>query len=222
MIEIHRIIVTPIQQNARVLIDPDSQTAAVIDPGGAGADNDTIEKLVRSKGAKITQIWLTHSHLDHCGGVAELQRRTGAKLYASDNPGEVELRRMVPMIAQMYGMDGRVFEACPEPDHVIGKDGQVTLGGVAFKVLFTPGHSPGHLCFYQPEQGFVLCGDTIFAGSVGRTDLPGGDHETLINSIERELLTLPPQTRLMPGHGEDTSVERESRSNPFLINAGRS
>lgn len=213
---IQSLTITPFAQNARILFDQESGEAAIVDPGGAGLDAAEIVQRVKKLNPKRTSIWLTHAHLDHCGGVAEVKRqfRDASLLGHRDDR---DFRGTVEEIARMYGIPDGSFENCPEPDRYINDGDRLTLGQVEFQALFTPGHAPGHLCFYCPQEKFLVCGDTVFAGSIGRTDFPGCSHEQLLDSIRSKILSLPGETRLLPGHGPDTTVEREKRSNPFLV-----
>lgn len=214
--EIYCLSVTPIGQNARLLVDPVSRKAVAIDPGG---EPERILNEAKKVGAEIEAIWLTHSHLDHCGGVAPIVAKLGVPLFA--HPNERDLRARVEEIATLYGFPRGTMVNCPEPDVGLTGGETLSLGSFEFKALFTPGHSPGHLCFYchclnSSAENMLIAGDTLFAGSIGRTDLPGGDFETLMTSIREKILTLPPNTRVLSGHGPDTTVGREAVSNPFL------
>jgi glyoxylase-like metal-dependent hydrolase (beta-lactamase superfamily II) len=193
-----------------MVFDEQSREALVIDPGG---ESDRILDEASRRGLSIKEIWLTHSHLDHCGGVRALKAAAKAPLTA--HPAEAMMRAHVTDIAAMYGApDG--FENCPEPERAINGGETLSFAGSAFKVLFTPGHSPGHVCFYDGASGVLFAGDTVFSGSIGRTDIPGGNSDLLLESIRREILTLPDETRVLSGHGGDTTVGTERRSNPFL------
>ena len=211
MLNIETLVVTPIMQNCRILWVAGQSDAVVVDPGG-----DCARILARLAQLKLTctEIWLTHSHLDHCGGVQALIQSTGARLYGHKN--EAMMRANVVKAARMYGMVDAGFENCPEPDVFLVGGETLAVGPISFKVLFTPGHSPGHVCFYAEATGDLIAGDTLFAGSIGRTDLPGGDHQTLLDSIKRELLVLPADVRVCSGHGEDTTIGEEIQNNPFL------
>lgn len=213
MLEVITIPVTEFYQNCRVLRRRGESGALVIDPGG---DIERIRSVLQKHGLRAEEIWLTHSHLDHCGAVRALKQESAALLSA--HPGEGEMRKHVPDIAAFYGITSGL-ESCPEPDRALNGGEQLAFGGCSFQVLFTPGHSPGHLCFYEPSEGILLAGDTLFAGSIGRTDLPGGDSATLLRSIREKILTLPDATRVLSGHGPDTTVGAERRSNPFLNGA---
>lgn len=211
MIKITNVLVTDFAQNCRIIGDVESKSAAVVDPGG---DVPKILKALKDGGWECQQIWLTHSHLDHCGGVKELKDLTGAILYA--HPIEKEMRAHVTDICAMYGLPVGMMQNCPEPDHYIEGGSELKIGDNFFTALFTPGHSPGHLSLYNASAKVVLGGDALFAGSIGRTDLPGGDHPTLIDAIRRELFTLPEDTVVLSGHGPDTTIGEEKRTNPFF------
>lgn len=216
MLEIILIEVTPFPQNCRIIHDDSSTEAVVIDPGGEG---DRIFAELQKRNLSCKEIWLTHSHLDHCGGVKRLKALTNAKLFG--HPGEVDLRRNVERIAQFYGMFDSDMENCPEPDVLISGNETLSIGEFEFKLFFTPGHSPGHISFYHAPKdsaspGVLIAGDTLFAGSIGRTDLPGGNHELLMESIRNKIMTLPDSTRVLSGHGPDTTIGIERRTNPFL------
>ena len=212
MLKIEVIPVSDFQQNCRILWQDGSTEALVIDPG---ADGDRIEKFLSSRKLRCTQIWLTHSHLDHCGGVAYLLRNNADALLFG-HLIEREFRSRVEDIKSMYGIQGDKMTNCPEPTRYLEGGETIDFAGVSFMTLFTPGHSPGHLCFYAPSEGLLLAGDTLFAGSIGRTDLPGGHHATLIKSIIEKILTLPDDTRVLSGHGPETRVGTERDNNPFL------
>ena len=209
--KIKTVRVTPVEQNCRLLINDLTKSVLVIDPGG---DVDTILEILKSDNLKIEQIWLTHSHFDHCGGVAELKEKTGATLYA--HPNESIFRKNVLTSLTKWQINISNYRNCPEPDVFISGGEVLDWGGLSFKALYTPGHSPGHLSFYCAEEGFVLSGDALFYRSIGRTDLPYGNYEELLSSIKKELLSLPDSTKVLSGHGSDTTIGDERYSNPYL------
>lgn len=211
MLKIITIPVTLFEQNCRILWDSISNVGVVIDPGG---DADKIVSEIESVGCIVKEVWLTHSHLDHCAGVAGLLHRYPVPLVATSC--EQNMRTSVCAVAAMYGLPAEEWPNCPEPARYIQHGDVLTVGNYSAHVLATPGHSPGHVSFYFKSEGFVVGGDALFRGSIGRTDLPGGDMSQLLASIKRELLSLPDETRILTGHGPDTTVEHERKTNPFL------
>lgn len=202
--------VTELEQNCRVIANAAGE-CVVIDPGG---DVEKILGFVKSNNLKLKGIYLTHSHFDHCGGVAALLRAE-PKLPLYGHPQEKGFRARVKEIAHMYGLSD-AFENSPEPTQYLNGGETIQIVGAVVKVLFVPGHAPGHLCFYFPEEKTLVAGDTVFAGSIGRTDLPYGDHDLLLTSIKEKIFPLPDATIIMPGHGPDTTLAEEKRSNPYL------
>ena len=210
MIIVHTLAVGPFQSNCIILGCPESHRAVVIDPG---AEGDRIIEAVDSLGLEIEHILLTHAHLDHVGGVKALRQACEAPvaLHPLDRP----VYDRVSVQAKMFGLE---MDQPGPPDENLD-DGQL-LGfgdGITLKVIHTPGHSPGGVCFYLEEEKLAAVGDTVFAGSIGRTDLWGGDYSTLIRCIKERLMVLDPETRLITGHGPDTTVMRERLGNPFLL-----
>lgn len=214
MVEIYRLPVTPFMQNCRIVACPATRQAVIIDPGG---EPEKILAKLEQEQLTCTHIWLTHSHLDHCGGVLPLIESLGVPLVA--HPGEAMMRSHVKAFAQMYNLPIGEWHDSPEPNREIVGGEELWVGKERAQTLFTPGHSPGHISFYFPESQLVISGDALFAGSIGRTDLPGGDHQQLLHSIREQLLTLPDDTKVLSGHGDDTTVGRERSHNPFLQTA---
>ncbi|HSG80928.1 MAG TPA: MBL fold metallo-hydrolase [Gemmatimonadota bacterium] len=201
--------VGPFQANAYLAICEATGKCALVDPG---ADAERLLQAVANEKAEVEVILLTHAHLDHIGGVADAKRETGAPVYL--HPADAPLYRAAPEQAIAFGLH---MEAQPEPDEQL-LDGQVVrIGESKLEIVHTPGHSPGHVCLIG--DGLALVGDCVFAGSIGRTDLPGGDFRTLMESIRAKLLMLPDDTVLYSGHGPATTVGRERASNPFLTGA---
>lgn len=193
-------------QNCYLLGAGETGEAVIVDPGEEG------ERFLReadSRGWRITEIWLTHAHIDHVLGVGTVAAATGApiRLHPADRP----LYEAVPQQATWFGLDAPTL---PAPDHDLAAGDVVRVGSHSFAVRHTPGHAPGHVVFVG--DGVALVGDVLFAGSIGRTDLPGGDLDTLLASIARELLTLPDNTAVLPGHGPPTTIGTERSRNPFL------
>lgn len=193
-------------ENCYLVIDEAANACAVIDPGEQAG---LILHKLRASGATPVGIWLTHAHIDHVLGVPELAAQTRAPVYL--HPDDRELYDAVPDQASWFGLTA---EPLPPPDGELAAGERLTVGGLEFAVRHAPGHSPGHVVF--AGHGAVFGGDVLFQGSIGRTDLPGGDFDTLIGSIERELLVLPDSTIVYPGHGPATTIGAERRTNPFL------
>lgn len=194
-------------QNCYLVVDEAARECAIVDPG---EEAGLIQHKIAATGARPVAIWLTHAHLDHVLGVARVAADTGAPVWL--HPADRPLYDGVPEQAAWFGLPGP--PRLPAPDRAFSPGATVRAGGLAFAVRHTPGHSPGSVCLIG--HGVAFTGDVIFAGSIGRTDLPGGDFDTLIGSIERELLSLPDDTILYSGHGPETTVGRERRANPFL------
>ena len=196
-------------QNAYVLHRAEGPSALAIDPGAEAAA--MAEFLARER-LQLEAVLLTHAHLDHIEGVAELVRATGAPTYM--HPADQPLYEHVVEQGLQFGL--RV-ETQPPVDHALAHGQLLDVAGIALEVRHVPGHSPGHVIFYCAAAGAAFVGDTVFQGSIGRSDLPGGDFQQLIGAIRSQLLTLPPDTLLYSGHGPETSVAHEAKTNPFLI-----
>ncbi len=209
MLDIKTLVLSPFQTNCYLLTDSKSKTTVVIDPAG---DGENIIKTAELGGGKIKEIWLTHAHFDHLGGMVELcSHLTPAPkiaLHADDIPiWEHE------GTAPLFGLH---MDVGPKPDMWITHGQKLYVGEFEFEVRHAPGHTPGHVVYYCATEAIMFCGDVIFQGSIGRTDLPGSDFNTLIASIKTQILTLPDETRLFPGHGQETTGGEEKRYNPFL------
>lgn len=197
----------PIRANAYLLAL--EGRVVVVDPGDEG---EALAATLAERGWELAAVWLTHAHFDHVGGITALLRAAG-EVPVHMHPADEPLLRNAVASAARFGLE---IEAPPLDYLPMAHRETVTAGGISAQVLHTPGHAPGHVAFYLPEAGMVLSGDALFNNSIGRTDLPYGDHEELLASIRRELLTLPPETRVLPGHGGPTTVATEAASNPFL------
>jgi len=200
-------------ENCFLVIDEQTHQCAIVDPG---QEAGLILRKIEQAGAQPVAIWLTHAHVDHVLGVAEVARQTGAIVWL--HPADRPLYDGVAEQAAWFGLAPPAQQPAPDRDLVAGE--QLKAGGLSFDVRHAPGHSPGSVCFVG--HGVVFTGDVLFAGSIGRTDLPGGDYETLIASIERELLPLPDDTIVYSGHGPETTIGRERQTNPFLNRIYRS
>ena len=198
-------------ENCYFVIDEATGECAIIDPG---EEAGLIAHKVAAADVKPVAIWLTHAHIDHVLGVPRLKTDSGAPVYL--HPGDRMLYDHVAEQATAFGMRAAPL---PAPDRALAHGDLLRVGTLQFRVRHAPGHSPGSVVF--EGQGVAFAGDVLFQGSIGRTDLPGGDFETLIRSIERELLTLPDSTIVYCGHGPETTVGRERGANPFLSGAHR-
>jgi glyoxylase-like metal-dependent hydrolase (beta-lactamase superfamily II) len=200
--------VGPLACNCTILGDEDTREALVIDPGDNVA---RIHERLTKSGLKLKQIIVTHAHIDHVGGALKLKRLTGAPILLNEN--DLPLLEMMDTQAAWLGV--RPPEVAP-PDAGLA-DGQIVgLEHYPAQVLHTPGHTRGSICLHFAPLKLVIAGDTLFAGSIGRTDLPGGNFDQIMDSIHSRLMTLPDQTRVLPGHGPATTIGEERESNPFL------
>ncbi|WP_068315716.1 MBL fold metallo-hydrolase [Polycladidibacter hongkongensis] len=209
-LQISVVPVTPFQQNCSIIFSPATKKGVVIDPGG---DVDVLLDAVAHLGVDVERILLTHGHLDHVGGAAELAEKLGVDVEGPHKADEPLIARVEEQSKQ-FGVEGL---RTVSPNRWLEEGDSVTIAGLDFDVLHTPGHSLGHVVFYQPQMKLAISGDVLFAGSVGRTDLPGGDHATLIASIKDKLLPLGDDVAFLPGHGEASTFGEERASNPFLI-----
>ena len=204
--------VTPFQQNCSIIRAADGSTA-VIDPGG---EVDRLLAVAEAMDARITKIWLTHGHLDHASGAMELKRRTGAVIEGAHEEETFWLSQIAEQ-SKRFGVGGGGENVVP--DRWLDDGDQVEIGGIVFDVYFTPGHTPGHVVFHQKDAKLAFVGDVLFRGSIGRTDFPRGDHQTLIDSITGKLWPLGADTRFVSGHGPMSTFGEERRSNPFVSDA---
>lgn len=209
MLHYHTLPVTPFQQNCSLLWCDETMQAAVIDPGG---DLERILAEVKRRNLTLAQILLTHAHIDHAGGVGELAQR-------------IKLPIVGPHQADKFWIDGlaeqsRMFGFAPAqhftPTRWLADGDTVTVGNCTLQVRHCPGHTPGHVVFHAPQIKRAFVGDVLFAGSIGRTDLPQGDHDTLIASITQQLWPMGDDTVFIPGHGPESTFGRERQSNPFV------
>jgi hydroxyacylglutathione hydrolase len=210
MLSIETFVLGPVQTNVYLIADPQEGEAVVIDPAW---DGPVILAEARQRGWHINSVWLTHAHFDHLAGAAAIVNDLNPPPAIALHPDDMPLWQLQGG-APFFGMH---IDPGPEPT-VSLRHGQVLqVGSNAFEVRHAPGHTVGHVVFYCAAEKLVFCGDVIFAGSIGRTDLPGGSYPTLIDSIRSQILTLPDETRLLSGHGPETTVGIERGENPFLI-----
>jgi len=199
------------QQNCYLVGEADRSDVVIVDPG---EEADRFLEVAAARSLSITEIWLTHAHIDHIMGVGVVQRATGAPVYL--HPDD---RPIYDGLVQQGSLYGLALAPAPAPSHALRHGQQLKLGASDMEVRHLPGHSPGHVVFVG--QGAVLGGDVLFQGSIGRTDLIGGDLPTLLIGIREQLLSLPDDTVVYPGHGPTTTIGRERTTNPFLAGAGK-
>jgi glyoxylase-like metal-dependent hydrolase (beta-lactamase superfamily II) len=204
--------VTPLQQNCTLLWCTKTMRGAFVDPGG---DLDRLKAAARQYGVTIEKLLVTHGHIDHCGLAGVLAAELGVPI-EGPHPDDRFWIDMAGTVGAQYGIVG----AAPfTPDRWLHDGDQVTVGELVLDVYHCPGHTPGHVVFHHPESRLAIVGDVLFQGSIGRTDFPKGDHQTLIDSITRRLWPLGGDTAFVPGHGPMSTFGRERRSNPFVADA---
>src|ERR1700675_139355 len=206
---IHEIFpVGPLQCNCSIIGDESTREAMVIDPGD---DIEDILALLRKHNLQVKQIVITHAHIDHVGGAMRLRAATGAPILLNQN--DYALLKMLDLQAAWIGVaaPGKV-----EIDHSLGHADTVEVGSLSAQILHTPGHTEGSICLYFSTENKLIAGDTLVAGSIGRTDLPGGSYDKILHSLHNRILALPDETVVVPGHGPLTTIGEERESNPFL------
>jgi glyoxylase-like metal-dependent hydrolase (beta-lactamase superfamily II) len=202
--------VTPFQQNCTILFDTDDKVGVVVDPGG---DVDRILDVLKENAIKTGAIWITHGHIDHAGGAMDLKDALGVEIIGPHEADRPLLENLANQ-GRRYGIDGA--RNCA-PDRFLAEGDTVSFGPHVFEVLHCPGHAPGHVVFYNRAARFAHVGDVLFRGSIGRTDLPGGDHAALLSSIKDKLLPLGDDIGFLCGHGPGGRFGEERRTNPFLV-----
>lgn len=208
MIQILQLPLGPLQTNCYLFACTETKQAAVVDPAW---DGRAIAATAAEQGWTITHILLTHAHFDHVGGLAELKELTGAPIYA-----HTDVEPMLQQADRAAAIWQITLDPPPTAEQWLTAGQTIKVGKLSLEVLYTPGHAPGHVCFYIAEHNVIFDGDVLFQESIGRTDLPGGDYDTLMQSIREKLLVLPDETVVLSGHGAATTIGRERQSNPFL------
>jgi hydroxyacylglutathione hydrolase len=209
MLRYHTVPVTPFQQNCSIVWCDDTMRAAIIDPGG---ELPRLLAQAERLGVTLEQIWLTHAHIDHAGAAAQLAREQGLPIIGP-HEGDQFWIDALPQQGAMFGFPPSERFT---PTRWLHDGDTVTLGNCTLQVRHCPGHTPGHVVFFSPQARRAFVGDVLFAGSIGRTDFPGGDHQTLIDAITQRLWPMGDDVIFIPGHGPESSFGRERRTNPFV------
>jgi hydroxyacylglutathione hydrolase len=206
----HKIIpVGPLQCNCSIIGDETTHEAMVIDPGD---DIDDIVAVLRENKLQVKQIVITHAHIDHVGGAMKLRAQTGAPILL--NQSDYALLKILDVQASWLGV---AAPGAVTLDVSIGDGESLQTGNLKANVMHTPGHTEGSVCLYFPAEKLLIAGDTLFARSIGRTDLPGGSYEKIMRSLHDRVMTLPDETVVIPGHGQQTTIGEEREENPFLV-----
>jgi len=212
MLKLQKFIFNPFQENTFILWDETTLEAAIIDPGCISKDEEnTLSNFVSSENLKIKYLFNTHCHIDHVLGNAYIKENYNCKLYAPEL--DLPLLNQVVEQGKMFNME---IQESPKPDEFITDNLELELGEIKIQFIFTPGHTPGEYCIYFKKEKICITGDVLFKEGIGRTDLWGGNHQTLLTSIDEKLFTLPNDVRVFPGHGDATTIEYEKNHNPFL------
>ncbi len=208
-LQIHEFTLGPFKNNTYLVTELDSRECVIIDPA---IGSRIILDEIANQQFELIQIWITHAHFDHIGGIQEIIKKCSDEVPVYVHPLEIELWQDGGGTKE-FGFE---VDLTPLPSQITNEIHELKIGETHFQILHTPGHTHGHVTFYNAENSVAFCGDLIFQNSIGRSDLQGGDAAQIINSIRNKILTLPDDTRLLSGHGSETTVGRERRNNPFL------
>ena len=211
MITIQGFTFGPFEENTYILYD-ESKECVIIDPGCSNeSERKEMIEFIKEEGLKPVKLLNTHCHIDHVLGNTFIANKynLGLEIHKED----LAVLKSLPQVSHLYGLNA---EESVDPVNFLNEGDKVIFGNSALGIFFTPGHSPGSICFVSHDDKFVIGGDVLFHGSIGRTDLPGGDHETLLSSIREKLFTLPDDFVVFPGHGQETNIDFEKKNNPFL------
>jgi len=213
MINVHKFTFNGFQENTYLLVDTDTNEAVIIDPGCYDVnEKHDLEDFIASNKLKLVRLLNTHCHLDHIFGNQFIQKNWELSLEAHEK--ELETLQLAKHSATIYGFPA--YEESPLPTRFLEEKDQIKFGGAILEIVFVPGHAPGHIAFISHADRFVIGGDVLFHGSIGRTDLPGGDFDTLVNSIKNKFYTLPDDYVVYSGHGPETTIGYEKATNPFV------
>ncbi len=212
MFKIEKFVFSPFMENTYVIWDDGNKEAAVVDPGClADYEEEKLADFIESNKLKIKYLINTHCHIDHVFGNAFVKEKYNPEYYAPEK--DIFLLDMMPEHSKDYGI---AMKFSPKPDKFITEDLQLNIGKYLPRFIFTPGHTPGEFCIYFETESICIAGDVLFRESIGRTDLWGGDFDTLANSIQQKLYVLPDETKVYSGHGEETTIGHEKKYNPFV------
>jgi glyoxylase-like metal-dependent hydrolase (beta-lactamase superfamily II) len=212
MINIQGFTFNPFEENTYILFD-ETKECVIIDPGCSNpSEQKELADFIAEENLKPVRLLNTHCHIDHVFGNSFIAKKYNLRLEINKN--DLEVLHSLPQVSHLYGLNA---EQSVEPSKFLEEGDKITFGNSSLDILFTPGHSPGSICFVSHEDKFVIGGDVLFYGSIGRTDLPGGDHETLLNSIRTKFFPLDGDFVVFSGHGRETTIGFEKENNPFLI-----
>jgi len=210
MLKYHIVPVTQFEQNCTILVDTISEKAVVVDPGG---DLEKILAALKGLAARVEAIWLTHGHFDHAGAAMAAKGALDVPIFGPHRADKLLLDELAVDALNFGSNEG--IENC-QPDFWLNEGDTLTVGNLTFTTLHLPGHTPGHVAFYNREEQLACVGDVLFKGSIGRTDFPGASYDELMNSIRSKLLKLPDETTFICGHGPISTIGKERKTNPFL------